>query len=132
MNEIARLLHEPGTSVAVVGATDTPGKYGGIIYRDLKAKGYTVYAVNPARPTVDGDPAYRTLADLPQEPTIVNYVVPPPITLQELIVAEELGLLRAWVQPGAGDPEVLEYLAGHGFDYVAGPCIMVESRAPRA
>ncbi|NIQ54637.1 MAG: CoA-binding protein, partial [Gemmatimonadetes bacterium] len=51
--------------MAVVGATDSPDKYGGIIYRDLKRRGFRVFAVNPGRETVDGDPAYAGLADLP-------------------------------------------------------------------
>ncbi len=128
MNDIAALLNEPGTTVAVVGATDSPGKYGGIIYRDLKAKGFTVFAVNPARTTVDGDPAYPSLADLPEAPTIVNYVTPAPTTLSVLATAKEMGMMRAWVQPGAEDERVMAYLDEDRFDYLARACIMVESR----
>ena len=130
MSTIAALLHEPDTSVAVIGATDSPGKYGGIIYRDLKAKGFTVFAVNPGAETVDGDPSYPSLADLPQRPTIVNFVVPPPVTLQTLRTAKELGMMNAWVQPGAENREVLDYLEEQEFDYLARACIMVESLVP--
>ena len=48
VDDISRLLQDPATTVAVVGATDNPAKYGAKIYRDLKGKGFTVYAVNPA------------------------------------------------------------------------------------
>jgi predicted CoA-binding protein len=131
MPDLTDLLHDAATTIAVVGATDRPGKYGGIIYRDLKAKGYRVFAVNPSRSTVDGDPAFPNLAALPEAPTIVNYVVPPPTTLRVLRHARRLGLHRAWVQPGAGDEAVRDYLGDHGFDGVVGPCIMVESRGIR-
>ncbi len=77
MTDIATLLNEPETTVAVVGATDNPTKYGSVIYRDLKRKGYSVYPVNPNRTEVDGDEAYPTLDKLPESPTIVNIVVPP-------------------------------------------------------
>jgi len=55
MTDLTPLLAGPGASVAVIGATDHMSKYGGIIYRDLKRKGYEVFAVNPYRETVVGD-----------------------------------------------------------------------------
>ncbi|MFQ5515978.1 MAG: CoA-binding protein [Acidimicrobiia bacterium] len=128
MKDIAQLLRDPDTTVAVVGATDHPAKYGGIIYRDLKRKGFRVFAVNPNRTTVDGDTAYATLEDIPERPTIVDYVVPASETMLMLGDAEELGLMNAWVQPGAESPAVLSFLQEHGFNYLAGACIMVESR----
>ncbi len=131
MTDIAALLHDPATTVAVVGATDHPEKYGAKIYRNLKSKGFRVFAVHPSRATVDGDPAFPSLAHLPEEPTIVNYVIPPRRTLDVLDQARRLGFDRAWIQPGAHDEHVLAYLEEHGFDYVAGPCIMVESRFRR-
>ena len=51
MKDILQLLEEPNTTVAVVGATDSPSKYGSVIYRDLKLKGFAVYPVNPNRLT---------------------------------------------------------------------------------
>jgi uncharacterized protein len=128
MNDIATLLHRDDTTVAVVGATDDPSKYGSVIYRDLKQKGFEVYPVNPNRDTVDGDPAYRNLESLPVDPTIVNIVVPPQATLAVLKKAEELGHKNVWVQPGAESPEVMAYLTERDFNYLANSCIMVQSR----
>jgi predicted CoA-binding protein len=122
------LLEDPATTIAVVGATDDPEKTGHRIYRDLKSKGFTVYPVNPSRPTVDGDPAYPSLAALPRRPGIVDIVVPPAVTLQVLQEAHRLGLGNVWVQPGAADDAVLDYLSADGFDAVTGACIMVHSR----
>jgi predicted CoA-binding protein len=128
MNDIATLLHRDDTSVAVVGASDDPGKYGSVIYRDLKRKGFEVYPVNPNRSTVDGDRAFRSLDSLPVDPTIVNIVVPPQTTLAVLKKAKELGYRNVWVQPGAESPEVMTYLTSHDFNYLANSCIMVRSR----
>ena len=128
MNDIATLLHRDDTSAAVVGATDDPAKYGGVIYRDLKQKGFEVYPVNPSRDTVDGDQAYASLDSLPVEPTIVNIVVPPQATLGVLQKARELGYRNVWVQPGAESPEVMSYLTSNDFNYLANSCIMVQSR----
>ena len=128
MNDIAALLNRADTTVAVVGATDNPHKYGSVIYRDLKHKGFTVYPVNPSRATVDGDKAYPSLAALPEKPTVVNIVVPPEATLAVLESAHQQGLTNVWIQPGAESPEVLAYVQDHGFNYLAHACIMVESR----
>lgn len=128
MRDITTLLDEPTTTVAVVGATDDPHKYGSVIYRDLKRKGIDVFAVNPRRETVDGDPAYPTLDALPETPTIVNFVVPPPVTLELLDECRRLGLMNVWIQPGAESPEVMAYIQEHGFAYLANACIMVQSR----
>jgi len=132
MKDIATLLDEPDTTVAVVGATDNPAKYGYVIYRDLKRKGYVVFPVNPRRKTVDGDPAFPSLRALLAQPTIVNIVVPPKVTLEVLKVCRELGLDNVWLQPGAESPETLDYLQQHGFNYLANACIMVQSRFSKA
>ena len=128
MKDIASLLAEPENTVAVVGATDNPAKYGYVIYRDLKRKGYRVFPVNPNRRTVDGDQAYPSLEELPEKPTIVNIVVPPSATLEVLRACLELGLKNIWLQPGAESPEALAFVQEHGFNYLANACIMVESR----
>ena len=114
--------------IAVVGATDAPGKYGGIIYRDLKGRGHKVVAVNPKRETVAGDPAYPDLQALPDRPDIVNVVVPPWEGGRVLDDAIALGQPSIWFQPGADHPELVERATTAGLDVVAGPCIMVLSR----
>lgn len=131
MDPISALL-EDDPVIAVVGANDNPAKYGSVIYRDLKAKGYRVYPVNPHRDTVDGDKAYADLADLPETPDIVNVVIPPSRTLTVLDRAAELGLDNIWVQPGAEDQAVMDRLNDGGFQYLANACIMVRARTRAA
>jgi hypothetical protein len=129
VDDFAILLADPASTIAVVGATDDPAKFGGRIYRDLKRKGFRVLAVNPGRDAVDGDPCYPSLADLPEPPTLVDLVVPPRVTLDVLRQCVALGLNRVWLQPGAEDPEVLEFAAAHGLTCRADDCIMVRAQA---
>jgi len=128
---LLNILDAPDSVIAVVGATDDERKFGYRIYRDLKRKGYKVYPVNPNRRTVNGDPAYPDLARLPSKPTLVNFVIPPAATLTVLKQCLELGLTNVWLQPGAGNAEVLKFLASRGFNYLVNACIMVESRTKR-
>jgi uncharacterized protein len=128
MIDLVELLADPETTVAVVGAGNNPAKYGSVIYRDLKNKGYRVFAVNPHREKVDGDPAYPNLSALPEEPTIIDMVVRPSVGLLVLKEADRLGWRRVWFQPGAEDPTNLRFVQERGFDYLADACIMVLTR----
>ncbi len=129
MNDpVADRLALPDPLIAVVGATDSPRKYGGIIYRDLKAKGYRVVGVNPGRITVDGDKAFPALSDLPERPDIVNVVVPPHETIRIVEQAAEIPDAAVWVQPGAGSSAVRQRLDELGVPALIGACIMVETR----
>jgi uncharacterized protein len=129
MTDLTPLLQEPGASVAVIGATDSPGKYGGIIYRDLKRKGYKVYAVNPGRDLVDGDPCWHTVLDLPETPTIADFVVPAPRGLRVLDDCQAAGIENIWIQPGAESRALLERLETGPFTWLAHSCIMVRARS---
>lgn len=128
MEDLGRLLNTPGTSLAIVGATDRPGKYGGIIYRDMKAKGYPVYAVNPYRDTVDGDQCWSSVKDLPETPTIAVFVVPPKRGLTVVDECAEAGIENIWVQPGAFSEDMRAKLEAGPFTWMADACVMVRGR----
>jgi hypothetical protein len=115
--------------IALVGATNDSQKYGNIILRDMAAKGFRVVPVNSRAHTVEGIEAFPTLetAKSRHEIGLVVYVIPPRHTLQSLAEAASLGLKRVWVQPGAGDEAVRDYLENNNFDYVMDLCVMVES-----
>ncbi len=68
------------------------------------------------------------MADIPEPPSIVNFVIPPRFTLHVLKQCLELGLMNVFIQPGAESPEVMEFIQENGFNDLANACIMVESR----
>lgn len=65
-------------SIAVVGATDRLGSYGGQTLLNLRAIGYPgeVWGVNPKRTEALGYRCYPTIADLPAVPDAVVVAVP--------------------------------------------------------
>ncbi|MBM4398194.1 MAG: acetate--CoA ligase family protein, partial [Deltaproteobacteria bacterium] len=65
-------------SVAVVGASEKPGKGGTVVLGNLRTHGFAgrLYAVHPSMPSVQGVPAYPSIAALPEVPELVVAVVP--------------------------------------------------------
>ena len=59
-------LFEPG-SVAVIGASEAPGKVGSVLLSNLLAAGYrgALFAVNPKYSTVRGVPCYASVGKVP-------------------------------------------------------------------
>lgn len=126
--DLTPLLASSAAVIAVVGATDNLEKYGSIIYRDLKGRGYQVLAVNPGRDEVDGDPCYPSLHELPVRPDVIDFVVPADVGLRVARTAVQLGLDHIWLQPGAESPDLIDFLEASGLDYQYDTCIMVRAR----
>ena len=77
-------------SIAVIGASGTPGKVGYTVLKNILSSGYGggVYPVNPKDPEVLGLKAYRSVLDVPAEVDAAVVVVPAKLCIQ---VAEECG-----------------------------------------
>jgi predicted CoA-binding protein len=113
---------------AVVGASADRSKYGNQVLRDLRQAGYTAYAVNPNGGEIEGQPAYPTLADLPELPQVVDIVVPPEVTEEIVRQCAELGLGRIWMQPGAESQDAIDFCHSRGMKVVHHVCAMVHKR----
>lgn len=123
--------HATAPTWAVVGASNDRAKFGNKIYRALRADGYTVYAVNLDAPSVEGDPAWPRVADLPAAPEVVNLVIPPGAATAEVVrQAAARGAKAVWFQPGAEDAAAIRLAAELGLDVVR-DCILVRRSAPR-
>lgn len=112
---------------AVIGANQNPEKYGNMIYKKLKQRGYEVYAVNPLYDTVEGDRCYKDLSSLPKVPDVIDMVVTPKRSKTYVEEAARLGIKYIWFQPGTYDDEVLELARKLGLETVQA-CVLVATR----
>jgi len=109
---------------AVIGANQDRQKYGNMIYRKLKEKGYEVYAVNPMYDSVEGDICYKDLSSLPKVPEVLDMVVSPKRGRPVLEEAAKLGIKYIWLQPGTFDDDLLKKIDELGLEAVQA-CVLV-------
>ncbi len=96
-------------AIAVVGASDDPVKIGGRPLAFLLRHGYAgrVYPVNPARATVQGLPAFPSLAAIP-DPVDLAVVVVPAERVEEALEAAAARGVQAAIVFSSGFAEVGE------------------------
>jgi hypothetical protein len=111
--------------LAVVGVSRDDKKFGNLIYKELKERGYQPFAVNPAISEIGGDKCYPNLSALQGMVDGVVICIPPakvPAVLQE---AASVGLKHVWIQQGAGSPEADKVGQELGLKMINGKCIMM-------
>jgi len=77
-------------SVAIIGASRTPGKVGHTLLRNLMECGYggEIYPINPHADEILGVKCYPSVLEVPGDVDLAVIAIPAPIVLQ---VAEECG-----------------------------------------
>jgi uncharacterized protein len=109
---------------AVVGANDKPKKFGNMIYRRLKERGYKVYPISPNYEIIEGDKCYKNLSSLPEKPDVIDMVISPKRGKSVIEEAAQLGIKNIWLQPGTYDDELLDIIEQRGLESVKA-CVMV-------
>jgi predicted CoA-binding protein len=111
--------------LALVGMSRTGRKFGNAAYKELVAKGYTVYPVHPDAESVGGARCWPSLASVPKPVDGVVVVVPPAQTARVVTEAHDAGIPRVWMQQGAESPEAIRYCEEHGIRVVHHECILM-------
>lgn len=112
-------------SIAVVGVSRQGNKFGNLVYRELKQKGYSAYQVNPHADEIDGDPCFRSPADLPPEVEAAVISVPPDHAEGAVRETAAAGITKIWLQQGAESPGALAACEELNVEVVSGNCILM-------
>ncbi len=118
--------------LAVVGVSRSGKKFGNLVYRALKERGYEVVAVHPEAEVLEGDRCVPSVAALPPGVGGLVLVVPPAESLRLVGEAAAAGIRQVWLQPGSFSPEVIRLAQEQGMGVVAGECIMMHARPVRS
>ena len=114
-------------SIAIVGASpnSTRSSYFVSTYL-LQSSDYRVYFVNPMVDEIVGQKSYKSLADLPEVPDIVDVFRKAsdiPSVIDEVLAS---GAKTVWVQLGIWNQEAAEYGESKGLTVVMDRCLKVE------
>ena len=112
---------------AVTGVSRTPQNHGGnVVYKRLRDRGYTVFAVNPSADEVEGDKAYHDLKSVPGGVDGVVIATSPEHAEDSMRECVDLGIHNVWMHrgPGAGSvsPSATQYGREHGVTVIDGGC----------
>jgi predicted CoA-binding protein len=94
-------------TVAIIGASNDPSKFGNKAVRAFQQQGYTVYPVNPKEAEVEGIEAYKSIRHVPVRPFMISVYVPPPVLMKLLPDIASRGCDELWLNPGTESDEVL-------------------------
>jgi acetyl coenzyme A synthetase (ADP forming)-like protein len=88
-----KIFFEP-RSVAVVGASRTPGKIGNTILQNILKLGYRgrVFPVNPSADQIEGLKCYPSVAEIPEEVDLVVIAIPAALVLEAMKDCQRKGV----------------------------------------
>jgi uncharacterized protein len=112
-------------TVAIIGASTDPTKYGNRAIRAYVRQGYTVYPVNPKFRTIEGLRAYASVSDIPGPIDRVSLYLPPEIGVTVLPGIAEKKPAEFFVNPGAESSELMEKAQTLGLEPIFA-CSIVE------
>jgi predicted CoA-binding protein len=123
--QLKTLLTDAKT-VAIVGASDKPGRASHEIMKFLMKQGYEVYPINPLEKQVLGVPTYDTLSELPIRPDIVDVFRRSDAAGEIVREAAGKGTNLIWLQEGVISDEGLKIAQCAETPFVMDRCIYKE------
>lgn len=115
------------TSIAIVGASNKPSRASYFVATYLlSSTRYKVYFVNPVVDEILGQPVYKSLADLPEVPDLVEVFRKHndlPGVLDEAIA---VGAKTLWLQLGSWHEGVAADAEAAGLNVVMDRCVKIE------
>ncbi|HRY28781.1 MAG TPA: CoA-binding protein [Elusimicrobiota bacterium] len=118
-------------TVAVVGASADPSKYGNKAVRAHVKAGYDVYPVNPTAELIEGLKVYRNVLDIPVELDRVSVYLPPEKGVRVLEDIACKGTKELFINPGAESPRLIARARTLGLVVILGCSILSLGEDPQ-
>jgi uncharacterized protein len=114
-------------TVAMVGASDNPARASYFVATYLlSSSDFEVWFVNPRAETILGRPVYRSLAELPGRPDLVDVFRKPGDLPEVLDETLDVGASTLWLQLGLWDEAVARRAEAAGLAVVMDRCLKIE------
>jgi predicted CoA-binding protein len=115
-------------TVTVVGASNNVTKPAHYVPAHMQEHGWRIIAVNPTADLVLGQPAYPTLADVPEQVGLVDVFRPSAATPDIARQAVAAGASALWLQLHIASAEAREIAESAGLLYVEDRCLIIEQQ----
>ncbi len=112
-------------SFALIGLSRDPKKFSRTVFKELRAKGFDIYPVNPKMDDVEGVKCYHDISDLPQNVRHGLFMTPKAYTAGAVESAINQGFTHIWLQQGTESPEAIGLAKENNVNLVYGACIMM-------
>ncbi len=123
MQEVKDFLAEK--KLALAGMSRNDKSFSAAVYKELGAKGYTLYPINPNAETIAGTTCYPNISALPEQVGGVLILTQPAVTAQVVRDAAAAGIDRIWIQQGAESKEAIDFCKEKNLKTVTGQCILM-------
>ena len=111
--------------LAVAGASRNPKKFGGMVIKELKEKGFDVYPVNPNAEEVQGIRCFKSIAELPDEVKHLLMLTPKESTSDVAAQAVEKKMEMIWIQQMSDTPEAVKAIQDANIPLIYQKCIFM-------
>ncbi|MEM9352973.1 MAG: CoA-binding protein [Planctomycetota bacterium] len=119
-------------TIAIIGASSNPEKFGNKAVRAYLRQGYEVYPVNPKGGEIEGLAAFQAIGDVPAESLDrISLYVPPPVGLGLIDEIAAKGCRELWLNPGSESPELVERAEAAGLNPVVACSIVDIGASPK-
>lgn len=123
LNEIQTFLAP--RKIAVAGASRNVKKFGGVIFKELREKGFVLYPVNPNAEEIQGVKCYKTVEDLPDDVEHLLIVTQKNETESVAKSAVKKGIKMIWIQQKSDTPEAINIIEEAGIPLIYKKCILM-------
>jgi uncharacterized protein len=121
---------QPPKVVAIVGASSDRRKYGNKALRAFERRGYTVLAINPNEPEVEGHRTYPSVLDVPGGIDMATIYIPPDVGVTVMEQLAVKGIPEVWLNPGADEEAVVDRARELGLNVVRACSIIGIGESP--
>lgn len=111
--------------LALAGVSRSGRKFGNLLLRELRARGYEVVPVHPGAAELQGLPCAKSLAELRGRVDGVVVVTSPSEAAKLVREAADAGIGRVWLQQGAESEEAVRIADERGVALVRGCCLLM-------
>jgi hypothetical protein len=128
MNAVVEQILTSYDTITVVGASVSPAKAAHYVPAHMQQHGWRIIPVNPHASQILGEPAYQTLADIPEPVGLVDVFRPSAQTPDIARQAVAAGATALWLQLGIASAEARAIAEDAGLLYVEDRCLIIEQR----